>query len=485
MSRVPSNPVKGRAFLDCIANMEQTGVITPVPPSETFCGFYSNLFLVPKKDGSFRPVLDLKFLNKHIRSVRFKMETLRSVIRGMEPGQLLMSLDIKDAYLHVPIWPPHHRFLRFAFRNRHYQFVALPFGLSSAPRVFNRLPTVHLAMKVLGLMVSSIEAVPFAQIHLRPLQANVLSGWKGGPLSQRIVLQQTTRESLLWWLNHRNLSTGQSWATPDWTVITTDASLLGWGATWNTSSVQGRWSPAEKRLHIIVLELRAVRLALRHWSPLLQDKSIRVQSDNSTTVAYINRQGGTRSKASLAEVVQILAWAELSSVRLSAIHIPGVDNTQADFLSRNQLDPGEWELHPAVFTDLVKRWGSPQVDLMASRANRKVPAFYARFRDPSAMGVDAMTQVWDFHLAYVFPPFPMLPRVLKKIKQSYTTVIVIAPYWPRRTWFTDLQDMSIAQPVSFPPRYDLLQQGPILHHNPGLFALTGWLLRRPSGDGRV
>lgn len=90
-------------------------------------------------------------------------------------------------------------------------------------------PTVHMAMKVLGLMVSAIEAVPFAQIQLRALQANILSTWKGGPLSRTLILPQTTREALQWWLRTDNLATGQSWVTPDWNVISSDASLKGWG----------------------------------------------------------------------------------------------------------------------------------------------------------------------------------------------------------------------------------------------------------------
>ncbi|XP_041446270.1 uncharacterized protein LOC121403038 [Xenopus laevis] len=583
MSRVPSNPLKQGPFLECIDKMERSGVITPVPQPERFSGFYSNLFTVPKKDGTVRPVLDLKRLNKYIRSVRFKMETLRSVIRGMEQGQLMMSLDIRDAYLHVPIWPPHHRYLRFAFQNRHYQFVALPFGLSSAPRVFTKLmavsaatlrlqgisvtpylddllikarsvekarvdlqraisllqsfgwtinwsksnmtpshhmtflglefntltqtvslplvkqnrirgqvqslidspvSTVHRAMQVLGSMVSAIEAVPFAQIHLRPLQSSILATWKGGSLNQPVRLSPATKEALRWWLSPENLAVGQSWATPDWRVMATDASLQGWGATWENHSAQGRWSPAESRLPINILELRAVKLALSQWSHLLRLQSVRIQSDNVTTVAYINRQGGTRSQKALAEAREILQWAEQNSVRLSAIHIPGVANTKADLLSRNQLDPGEWELHPEAFDQLVSIWGRPSIDLMASRRNRKVSTFFARYRDPLAAGVDAMTQHWQFKLAYVFPPLPMLPRVLKKLKQSRATVIVVAPFWPRRTWFSDLQELSVAPPVRLDGRPDLLQQGPIAHHNPGLFALTGWLLKHPSGEIR-
>ncbi|XP_041423435.1 uncharacterized protein LOC108717852 [Xenopus laevis] len=135
MSKVPSTPSRAQAFQECVRSLWNLWVIEPVPSQTRFYDYYSNLFIVPKKDNTFRPVLDLKELNLLIRFVQLKMETLCSVIWGMEPGQLLVSLGIKDTYLHVPNWPPHHQYLRFAFGKRHFQFVALPFRLTSAPSV--------------------------------------------------------------------------------------------------------------------------------------------------------------------------------------------------------------------------------------------------------------------------------------------------------------------------------------------------------------
>lgn len=51
----------------------------------------------------------------------------------------MTSIDLKEAYLHVPIRPSHRRFLRFTYSNRHFQYRAMPFGLSSAPRTFTKL----------------------------------------------------------------------------------------------------------------------------------------------------------------------------------------------------------------------------------------------------------------------------------------------------------------------------------------------------------
>ena len=63
------------------------------------------------------------------------------------------------------------------------------------------------------------------------------------------------------------------------------------GAHLEQSSTQGLWSPQEKGLHINVLELKAVFLALRHFKDQCQDQTVLVATDNSTVVAYINKQG--------------------------------------------------------------------------------------------------------------------------------------------------------------------------------------------------
>ncbi|CAJ0924116.1 unnamed protein product [Ranitomeya imitator] len=61
----------------------------PMPYRERFSGFYSNLFVFPKKDCSLRPILDLKQLNRHLRIRRFRMESLRSVVASMEQGEFV------------------------------------------------------------------------------------------------------------------------------------------------------------------------------------------------------------------------------------------------------------------------------------------------------------------------------------------------------------------------------------------------------------
>ncbi|CAJ0917035.1 unnamed protein product, partial [Ranitomeya imitator] len=81
--------------------------------------------------------------------------------------------------------------------------------------------------------------------------------------------------------------------------------------------------------------------------------------------------GGTKY-ASLKEVAaRIFFWAEKNLLSVTAVHLRGLDNTQADFLSRKDVHPGEWSLDQAVFQSLTEKWGTPEVDLFANRQNAK------------------------------------------------------------------------------------------------------------------
>lgn len=97
----------------------------------------------------------------------------------------------------------------------------------------------------------------------------------------------------------------------------------------------------ERSLPFNILEIQAARLALCFWTTKLQGCPIRIQSNNATAVAYINHQGGTKSQTAQEEVGHILTWAEKYVPFLSAVFIPGVENWQVDFLSHQQMFPGE------------------------------------------------------------------------------------------------------------------------------------------------
>jgi len=102
-------------------------------------GFYSRVFLVPKRSGKWRMVIDLSSLNLFTKVEAFKMESVDSIRQSLKIGEWAASIDLSDAYLHVPIHVSSQKFLRFAIGGKVYQCLALPFGLSAAPYVFTRI----------------------------------------------------------------------------------------------------------------------------------------------------------------------------------------------------------------------------------------------------------------------------------------------------------------------------------------------------------
>ena len=102
-------------------------------------GFYSRLFLVPKPGNRWRPVIDLSSLNQYLTVLKFKMETPESIRTSLKQGEWVTSIDLSDAYLHIPIHPQSRKFLRFHHKETSYQFTSLPIGLAMAPLVFTSL----------------------------------------------------------------------------------------------------------------------------------------------------------------------------------------------------------------------------------------------------------------------------------------------------------------------------------------------------------
>ena len=96
-----------------------------------------NYFIIPKKGGGLRPILDLRQLNTHLKILIFHMLRTADVLQGIKQGDWLTTIDLKDAYF-TSLSHLGKQFLRFAFEGRAYQFCVLPFGISLAPRVFTR-----------------------------------------------------------------------------------------------------------------------------------------------------------------------------------------------------------------------------------------------------------------------------------------------------------------------------------------------------------
>ncbi len=541
-------------------------------------GFYSHLFFCRKKNGEWRPILNLKPLNKFVLVPSMKMETVQSVREHLQIGEWAASIDLKDAYLHVPIHREQWKYLRFLFDGQAFEFRVLPFGLATSPQAFTRVVKalvgqVHrlgvrmhnylddwlipasseqecqtcldIVMDIvlrLGFIPNweKSDLVPsqrftflgvvfnLVDASVRPTE-NRIHNFK--MLAQRLVGERsTTVRTLHVLLGHMESLAGlhlrirrfkrplqwhlsQVWDSHNWDqviqlgdwfvlpvrqcladrclteavplhpltpelVLFTDASLEGYGAHLGDQQLTGIWEDTFLNLHINLLELEAVRRACIQFRSQIRQRRILLRTDNTTVVAYINKWGGTKSEALGRNALQILELVDSWGAVLTAKHIPGSLNVLADSLSRRSPVNTEWMLAKEVALRVIQEWGSPQVDLFATRRNNQLPVFVSPVPDTLALDYDALSVDWTGLDLYAFPPPILLGRVLAKVRRQPCRMTLVAPGWTAQSWFPRLFPLLVEVPVRLPVFPGLLSQltPKVWHKTPGVFRLHAWRL---------
>ena len=297
-------------------------------------------------------------------------------------------------------------------------------------------PVVKILASFLGFCQSTLPAIAVAPLHFRNLQADMikaLKGSRGGEGYRSVVcLLPEAKKELEWWRDYLKMNNGKSILPPEeQDTIFSDASKQGWGAHLNLAKIGGQWNWEEKlKSHINWLELKAAFLALQAFLPQLKHQHVQIGIDNKTAMTYINKLGGTRSHRLTSLALEMWNFAADRNLTLSAVYVPGEENQIADKKSRVFQDSLEWMLHPAVFQALQKEVGCFSIDLFATRVNHQVPAFVSWRPEPGAVATDAFNVKWDFQLAYLFPPFCMIKRCLRKIQQDQAHCVLITRVFP-------------------------------------------------------
>ena len=512
--------------------------------------YFSNLFTAPKKDGTYRTILNLKFLNKECNTHHFKMESLKQAIHMVKPYSYLASIDIKDAFYSVPIYGAHKRYLQFMWVGIAYQFNAMPNGYVDAMRVFTKLlkpvfselreqgyisvvyvddsllygdtyqecmeniivtleclqelgfivhptksvliPTqyitflgfifntvemtltlttdkkekrkklaiglltkkinIRMVASFVGNLTASFEAVPNGRLYYRHIETCKIDSLKlcKGNFEGPCHITMKAKDEIQWWVNNIEGAVSHIKSTPveDY-IIFTDASNAGWGASDTTQEINGRWSFEEQEMHINCLELLAVKLAISSLLPLHPNvKHVRIMSDNSTAISYINKQGGTHCLLLNDIAGEIWQMCIEFQVHISAAHIPGKHNILADTASREFHDSAEWMLPHTLFQNIIRAYGTPEIDLFASRLNKQLQVYASWKPDPDSTHIDAMSISWSGKFIYIFPPFSMIWPVLTKLeKDRVEKAIIIIPKWSTQSWYPRIMKKVLADPI--------------------------------------
>jgi len=344
--------------------------------------------------------------------------------------------------------------------------------------------TAETWQSLLGTLTSQQKFVYLARLFTRPIQWNLLDRWSPRMDSQEEVLEfpPHLKKYLEWWMNQMYCPSGVPLLYPEFSVrMFSDASTSGWGAHVRDRVYQGDWTDEEKKLHINALEMRALRYGLVYNNPP-EGSVILAATDNTTVVAFVNKEGGTHSRNTMIETQLLYDLVIERDWRIRAKYIPGRLNVIADQLSRRgQTLPTEWSIHPQAIEPIFRTWFRPLIDLFATRHNTKLPIFISPVPDERALDVDALSISLEGMEVYAYPPQQILNQLLQNFQRTdWCRMIVIAPYWPKQQWFPMLSQLAVCDPIKISPWETLLKQ-PLsnrFHPEPEFLNLHAWWLER-------
>ena len=548
---------EGREFMhkkisELLANGSIEQISTPDPE-----GWVSNVFLVPKKDGGFRMILNLKALNSNIRYQKFKMDHIHDVLNMIEPNMLLCSLDITSAFNQVYVHPAHHRYLSFQWEDKYYRFKCLPQGATCSPRIFVRITTpvmkflrsqmvrimiyiddtlimantftemstsmrltvdllekagfvlnypksqmnpttsidflgftintlnytvsltegklnnliaavkklrrqktvsIRELARVIGKIVATFPSCSTGPLHYRVLECYKIKmlRLKKGKYSAKIPLNHSCLQELDWWCNNlnKNIVTRSLHAVEISQHIYTDSTLQAFGGCWGDRTIQSHFSEQQSGLSINTKELLAILYTLSAFASLLQGENVLVHCDNTVAVSCIRKLG---SKDALKDKIvrEIFDISHKYKFTLQCTWLSTKANSRADRLSRKlDLNPRlEWSIPKDMFHDFcaILKF-EPDIDLFASHLNSKCTNYCSRMTDPHSIRVDAFTLNWSKYCPYIFPPFRLIHRILRKIDADHVQwAMMVVPLHTSQSWFPKFMALC-TKPLVLLPR---------------------------------
>lgn len=315
--------------------------------------------------------------------------------------------------------------------------------------------SIRTLARVIGQLVSTFPGVRYGPLHYRQMEMTKISALSKAKqdFDTCIPINAAIKQELRWWLDNLPIATNVILKGPIDIELLTDATLECWGAKCGNSTTGGAFSFKEKfqaQRNINACELLAVYLSLQAFLSQVKGKNVLIRSDNMVAITYIAHMGGTRSILCNDIAVTIWEFCQKHDIWLSAEHIAGVSNVDADYESRHVDDRLEWAIYPDVFYKLCIKFGKPEIDLFATRLNAKLDRFVSWRPEPGAYSVNAFAMSWENTYVYLFPPFSLITKCIQKLQFEHTDALLIAPLWPTQPWFSQMTQLLTDYPVMLP-----------------------------------
>ena len=306
--------------------------------------------------------------------------------------------------------------------------------------------TANQLRSLLGTLESTRLVTKQAALNYRGLQRQ-MPHKRGGkfPGNQTIRFREEATKELKWWSVSFNTTQHTSTLLRDPVAVTevhTDASgLVGWGGHDSRGKcAQGQWEQKEARWHINLKEIEAARKTLKQT--MESGDVINLNLDSVVAVAYINKQGGTKSRILCQAALRLWKLVLRRKGWVRAFWTPREQNEQADMLSKSRMEIWDFGIKAEVAARMWKEWYIPQIDLFGSSRFHLAELYYSGFPDSQASRQDAFgAKRWP-EKAYAFPPPPLLRKTLDRIRGQKEEVIVVMPKWTEAAWWDTAMDLK-------------------------------------------
>lgn len=226
---------------------------------------------------------------------------------------------------------------------------------------------------LLGKITAMLPAVGEALLHIRHLQRclakNLYVQMNNWEAPCKLSTQAT--EELQWWklfMTKKNgLPIRRIQLKKPQVTITTDSSDTGWGINSTVIQTYGFWTEEEKLLSINVRELMAIYFALKLHGPKFKNGTIKILTDNKTSIKYTTKEGGTASVHLQDYAAKVQDLCNLYHLDVIYQHIKGIDNVEAGKLSRTKKPIYESAIPRSFFQQIQEKWDTLKIDIFLSR----------------------------------------------------------------------------------------------------------------------